>query len=136
MRRLQQRRALNHRVITAVAAGRRTWQATSPHMQAANFNTPTLVIHGQQDLRVPVNHAIELFQTLQIRGVPSRLIYYPNENHWILRPQNSVFWYAEVRRWIEAFATPGPGAPPAQAVRDGPAPSSAGSGAPAAVSAP
>lgn len=92
-----------------------TWQATSPHMQAANFNTPTLVIHGQNDLRVPVNHAIELFQTLQIRGVPSRLIYYPNENHWILRPQNSVFWYAEVRRWIEAFATPGPGTAPAQA---------------------
>jgi dipeptidyl aminopeptidase/acylaminoacyl peptidase len=87
---------------------RATFEATSPHLLAGNFRTPTLVIHGQQDVRVPVNHGVELFQTLQIRGVPSRFIYYPNENHWILRPQNSVFWYREVRRWIEEYATPGP----------------------------
>jgi dipeptidyl aminopeptidase/acylaminoacyl peptidase len=83
------------------------FQATSPHMSAANFKTPTLVIHGQLDLRVPVNHGIELFNTLQKQGVPSRFIYYPNENHWILRPQNSLFWYKEVRSWIEAYAPPG-----------------------------
>lgn len=84
-----------------------TWQATSPHMQAGSFRTPTLVIHGQQDLRVPVNHGVELFHALQIRGVPSRFIYYPNENHWILRPQNSVFWYEEVQKWIASYAPPG-----------------------------
>jgi dipeptidyl aminopeptidase/acylaminoacyl peptidase len=83
------------------------FQAYSPHMAAGRFNTPTLVIHGQLDYRVPVNHGIELFNTLQSRGVASRLVYYPNENHWILKPQNSVFWYAQVRQWVERYAPPG-----------------------------
>lgn len=83
------------------------FQAISPNMMAANFKTPTLVIHGQLDLRVPVNHGIELFNTLQKKGVPSRLIYYANENHWILRPQNSLFWYEEVKKWVETYAPAG-----------------------------
>ena len=65
------------------------------------------MIHGQQDFRVPVNHGIELFNTLQKRGVPSRLVYYPDENHWILKPQNSLFWYTEARTWVEKYAPPG-----------------------------
>jgi dipeptidyl aminopeptidase/acylaminoacyl peptidase len=76
-------------------------------MNAANFKTPTLVIHGQLDLRVPVSHGIELFNTLQKQNVPSRFVYFPNENHWILRPQNSLFWYKEVKSWIETYAPPG-----------------------------
>jgi dipeptidyl aminopeptidase/acylaminoacyl peptidase len=84
------------------------FQAISPHMRAASFKTPTLVIHGQLDYRVPVNHGIELFHTLRKRNVPTRLIYYPNENHWILQPQNSLFWYGEVRKWVEQYAPPGP----------------------------
>jgi dipeptidyl aminopeptidase/acylaminoacyl peptidase len=79
----------------------------SPHTSAGNFRTPTLVIHGQNDLRVPVNHGIELFNTLQTRGVPSKLVYYPDENHWILKPQNSLFWYQTVREWVAQYATPG-----------------------------
>ena len=81
----------------------------SPHMNAANFKTPTLIIHGQQDLRVPVNHGIELFNTLQNRGVPSKLVYFPDENHWVLKPQNSLFWYETSRQWIEQYVKPGPG---------------------------
>jgi dipeptidyl aminopeptidase/acylaminoacyl peptidase len=65
------------------------------------------VIHGQLDMRVPVNHGIELFNTLQKRGVPSKLIYFPDENHWILKPQNSLFWYKSVREWVEKYAPPG-----------------------------
>ncbi|MBV6415107.1 MAG: Dipeptidyl-peptidase 5 [Xanthomonadales bacterium] len=80
---------------------------TSPHLGAANFRTPTLVIHGQLDYRVPVNHGIELYQTLKKLGVPSKLIYYPNENHWVLKPQNSIFWYREVLEWIGRYAKPG-----------------------------
>jgi|HigsolmetaAR201D_1030396.scaffolds.fasta_scaffold01856_8 dipeptidyl aminopeptidase/acylaminoacyl peptidase len=80
----------------------------SPHMNAANFKTPTLVIHGEKDLRVPVNHAMELFNTLQNRGVPSKLVLYPNENHWILQPQNSLFWYDTVRQWLARYVPPGP----------------------------
>jgi dipeptidyl aminopeptidase/acylaminoacyl peptidase len=81
----------------------------SPHVNAANFKTPTLVIHGREDLRVPVNHGIELFNTLQNRGVPSKLVLYPNENHWILQPQNSLFWYDTVHKWLEKYVKAGPG---------------------------
>jgi dipeptidyl aminopeptidase/acylaminoacyl peptidase len=81
----------------------------SPHMYAANFKTPTLVIHGQQDYRVPVNHAMELFNTLQNRGVPSKLVLFPNENHWILQPQNSLFWYETVQKWLQQYVKPGAG---------------------------
>lgn len=83
------------------------FQRGSPHFGAGNFATPTLVIHGQQDFRVPVNHGIELYQTLKKRGVPSKFIYYPNENHWVLKPQNSIFWYREVLEWIGRYARPG-----------------------------
>jgi dipeptidyl aminopeptidase/acylaminoacyl peptidase len=81
----------------------------SPHMNAANFNTPTLIIHGQKDLRVPVNHGFELFNILQNRGVPSKLVYFPDENHWVLKPQNSIFWYETKRQWLERYVRPGPG---------------------------
>jgi dipeptidyl aminopeptidase/acylaminoacyl peptidase len=83
------------------------WARYSPHTNAGAFTTPTLVIHGEQDLRVPVNHGIELFNTLQKRGVPSKLLYFPDENHWVLKPQNSVFWYRTVRDWIGGYAPPG-----------------------------
>jgi dipeptidyl aminopeptidase/acylaminoacyl peptidase len=79
----------------------------SPHTAAANFKTPTLVMHGQMDLRVPVNHGVELFNILQSRGVPSRLVYFPDENHWVLKPQNSLFWYRNVREWLAQYAPPG-----------------------------
>ncbi len=79
----------------------------SPHSGAANFATPTLVIHGQLDQRVPFNQGMELFQTLQNRGVPSRLVYFPDENHWILKRQNSLYWYREVKDWLARFAPAG-----------------------------
>jgi len=79
---------------------------SSPHFSAGKFDTPTLVIHGEQDFRVPVNHGIELFNALQNRGTESRLVYYPDENHWVLKPANSVHWYGEVRAWIEKYAPP------------------------------
>ncbi len=81
-------------------------ERNSPHLGAAAFNTPTLVVHGQTDLRVPVNHGLELYHTLLNRGVPSRYVYYPNENHWVLKPQNSVFWYQQVKRWFDEYAPP------------------------------
>jgi dipeptidyl aminopeptidase/acylaminoacyl peptidase len=80
----------------------------SPHYFAEDFDTPALIIHGQNDLRVPVGQAFELFRTLQSKGIESRLIYYPDENHWILKPNNSVYWYNEVQKWVEQFAEPGP----------------------------
>jgi len=73
----------------------------SPHFGAANFATPTLVVHGQRDLRVPVNHGIELYHALQQKGVPSRLLYFSDENHWVLKPANSLVWYSEVKAWFD-----------------------------------
>lgn len=84
------------------------FQRNSPHMAAAHFATPTLIIHGAQDRRVPVNQSIELFNTLQVRRVPSRLVYFPNENHWVLNAQNSIRWYGEVQAWVARYAPPGP----------------------------
>jgi dipeptidyl aminopeptidase/acylaminoacyl peptidase len=78
----------------------------SPHSSAGSFKTPTLVIHNLNDLRVPLNHGIELFNTLQKRGVASKLVYFPDENHWVLKPQNSLFWYKTVREWIAQYAAP------------------------------
>lgn len=83
------------------------YKSISPHYYAGNFNTPTLVIHGQLDYRVPVGQGFELFRTLQSRGVESRMIYFPDENHWILKPNNSIYWYNQVKDWMTRFAEPG-----------------------------
>jgi dipeptidyl aminopeptidase/acylaminoacyl peptidase len=82
------------------------YELSSPHRGAANFDTPTLVIHGQLDYRVPLNHGIELFNILQNRGVRSRFVYYPDENHWILKPNNSLRWYTEKKNWLAEFLQP------------------------------
>jgi dipeptidyl aminopeptidase/acylaminoacyl peptidase len=83
------------------------YKSISPHYHADKFNTPTLVIHGQLDYRVPVGQGFELFRTLQTRGVESRMIYFPDENHWILKPNNSIYWYNQVKDWMTKFAEPG-----------------------------
>jgi len=84
------------------------YRELSPHTYAGSFDTPSLIIHGQKDLRVPVGQAFELFRALQTRGVESRLVYYPDENHWVLKRANSLHWYGEVRDWVERYAAPGP----------------------------
>lgn len=80
----------------------------SPHFGAGSFDTPTLVIHGQLDYRVPLNQGIELFNTLQNRHVESRFIYYPDEGHWVLKPNNSLHWYGANEKWLVDHLTPGP----------------------------
>ncbi|HNB57825.1 MAG TPA: S9 family peptidase [bacterium] len=72
----------------------------SPAFFAQNFSTPMLIIHGEKDYRVVVTQGIELYGVLTGKGVPARLVYYPNENHWILQPQNSIYWNKEVRDWF------------------------------------
>lgn len=86
----------------AGAPWRRTaaYEQQNPMTHAANFKTPTLVIHGEHDYRVPVAQGIQFYAALQAQGVPSRFVYYPDESHWILKPQNSVHWYGEVHAWL------------------------------------
>jgi dipeptidyl aminopeptidase/acylaminoacyl peptidase len=75
----------------------------SPHKFAANFNTPTLVTAGELDFRVPVDQSLQLFTALQLKGVESKLIVFPDEGHWILKPQNSEFWYRNVIDWFDKY---------------------------------
>ncbi|MEM7612701.1 MAG: S9 family peptidase [Pseudomonadota bacterium] len=84
------------------------YREISPHYFADKFDTPSLIIHGQNDLRVPVGQGFELFRTLQTRGVDSRMVYYPDENHWVLKRSNSLHWYQEVKDWVSKYAAPGP----------------------------
>lgn len=75
----------------------------SPSYHYANYATPTLVIHGEKDYRVPINHGLELYGVLKSKGVDARLVYFPDENHWILKPQNSLYWYEEVLGWLNRY---------------------------------
>jgi dipeptidyl aminopeptidase/acylaminoacyl peptidase len=78
----------------------------SPHMFVKDFKTPMLVIHGELDYRVPVGEGLQLFTALQRRGVESKLLYFPDEGHWILKPQNSELWYNTVLGWFDAHLKP------------------------------
>jgi dipeptidyl aminopeptidase/acylaminoacyl peptidase len=71
-----------------------------PAQHVGRHRTPTLVIHGAKDYRVPVDQGLALYGALQARGVPARLVLYPEENHWILKPKNSLHWYGEVAAWL------------------------------------
>lgn len=75
----------------------------SPSSSAANFKTPTLVIHGELDYRVPTGQGLQLFTALQAQKVPSKLLLFPDEGHWVLKPQNSLLWYQTFLDWIEEW---------------------------------
>ena len=83
---------------------RELYQKWSPHQYAKNFKTPTLVIHGQRDYRLDVSEGLQLFTTLQMLGVPSKMLYFPDEGHWVLKPQNSRLWYKTVNEWVDGWA--------------------------------
>lgn len=79
----------------------------SPSKRVEFFSTPTLVIHGEKDYRVPVGQGLQLFTALQMRKVPSKLILFPDEGHWILKPRNSEFWYRNVISWMDEWVKTG-----------------------------
>ena len=75
----------------------------SPHNYVENFKTPMLVIHGGKDFRVGEGQAFELFTALQRKGVESKFLYFPSENHWILSQANAHVWWKEVFGWFEKY---------------------------------
>ena len=75
-------------------------QRNNPVAHAANFSTPMLITHGEKDYRVPYGQGLALYGILQTMRVPSRLVVFPDENHWILSPQNSIYWNYEVQAWL------------------------------------
>jgi dipeptidyl aminopeptidase/acylaminoacyl peptidase len=78
-------------------------EKSSPSNFVQNIQTPMLVVEGELDYRVPVGQAFQLFTALQRRGVPSRLLYFPDEGHWVLKPQNSQLWYKTVLGWLDKY---------------------------------
>jgi dipeptidyl aminopeptidase/acylaminoacyl peptidase len=83
--------------------------AQSPHAFAGAMATPTLVVHGALDYRVPDQQGLAYYNTLKARGVDARLLWFPDENHWVLKPRNSRLWYGEFFGWL---ARHDPGARP------------------------
>ncbi len=78
-------------------------QETNPASYAENFSSPMLVIHGQNDYRVPVAHGFLVYNIYKNMGLDARLVYYPYESHWILTPQNSLYWYDEFYGWLNRY---------------------------------
>ncbi|MEN6532571.1 MAG: prolyl oligopeptidase family serine peptidase, partial [Bryobacteraceae bacterium] len=75
----------------------------SPSFYAKEFKTPTLVIHGEMDFRVPFGQGLQLFTALQMQKVPSKLLVFPDEGHWVSKPQNSALWYKTFLDWLEKW---------------------------------
>jgi dipeptidyl aminopeptidase/acylaminoacyl peptidase len=84
----------------------RSYREFSPHRFVDRWDTPMLVIHGELDYRVPVTEGMQAFTVLQLKGIPSRFLYFPDEGHWILRPQNGIVWQREFFRWLDSFLKP------------------------------
>ena len=79
------------------------YEKFSPHRYAKNITTPMLVIHNELDFRVPLGEGMQLFTTLQHRGIPSKFLYFPDEGHWVLKPQNSEMWHRTVFEWLAEY---------------------------------
>jgi dipeptidyl aminopeptidase/acylaminoacyl peptidase len=85
-----------------------TWRTQNPVRFAAQFKTPMLLSVGERDYRVPLNNTLEMWALLQRLQIPSRLLVWPEENHWILNAENSRVFYREVDQWFRRWVTPGP----------------------------
>ena len=79
------------------------YEKNSPHKLVDKWNTPMLVIHGGNDFRVPVSEGMQAFQVLQIKGIPSKFLYFPDEGHWVVKPQNSIVWTREFYKWLDLY---------------------------------
>jgi dipeptidyl aminopeptidase/acylaminoacyl peptidase len=82
---------------------RENYRKWSPHLYATEFKTPTLVVHSQLDYRLDVSEGFQLFTTLQRLKIPSKMLYFPDEGHWVLKPQNSQLWYKTVNEWVDEW---------------------------------
>ena len=79
------------------------YELHNPVNHVDRWQTPMLVIHGELDYRVPVTQGIGAFTALQRKGIPSKFLYFPDENHWVLKPQNSVQWHNVVNEWLHEY---------------------------------
>jgi len=77
--------------------------ANSPHRFVDKWDTPILCIHGEKDYRILANQAMAAFDAAKMRGVPAELLIFPDENHWVLKPQNGILWQREFRGWLDRW---------------------------------
>lgn len=77
------------------------YEKNSPHQYVQNWNTPILVIQGEQDFRVPLDQGLQAFQAAQLKGIKSKLLYFKNEGHWVQMPQNAAIWHQEFYKWLK-----------------------------------
>jgi dipeptidyl aminopeptidase/acylaminoacyl peptidase len=84
-------------------SNRDLYRKWSPMLAETHFKTPTLVVHGQLDYRLDVSEGYQLFDTLQRMKIPSKMLYFPDEGHWVLKPQNSQLWYKTVNDWVDEW---------------------------------
>ncbi|WNJ19467.1 S9 family peptidase [Pontibacter sp. G13] len=80
-----------------------SYKLHSPHLYVGNWDSPILVIHGEKDFRVPVGEGMQAFNAAQIQDIPSRFLYFPNEGHWVLSPQNGVLWHRVFFEWLDQW---------------------------------
>ena len=81
----------------------RKWSPSTYAAELGKFKTPTLIVAGERDYRVPYTQSLEFFSALQRQGVPSKLVVFPDEGHWVLKPQNSQFWYKTFFDWLSTY---------------------------------
>lgn len=77
--------------------------STSPHLYVDKWDTPILCIHGQKDFRIEYTHAESAFNTARMRGIDAQLLLFPDENHWVLKPQNGILWQRTFFRWLDKY---------------------------------
>lgn len=82
------------------AAAQKTYQKFDPSSMVDKWNTPIMIVQGGKDFRVPLGQSLEAFQAAQLRGIKSRLLYFPEENHWVLTAQNALVWQKEFFKWL------------------------------------
>jgi len=75
----------------------------SPHLRADSWDTPILIVTGANDFRIPYTQSMEAFQAAQLHNIPSRLLFFEDESHWVLKPQNSVIWQREFFEWLDTY---------------------------------
>jgi dipeptidyl aminopeptidase/acylaminoacyl peptidase len=75
----------------------------SPHLYVDKWDTPIMLVTGANDFRIPYTESLQAFNTAQLKGIPSKLLFYPNENHWVTRPQNSILWQREFFGWLDKY---------------------------------
>ena len=78
----------------------KSYDAFSPHKFVKNWDAPILIIHNEKDFRVPLNQGMEAFTAAQLNNIPSRFLYFPDEGHWVTKPQNSILWQRVFFEWL------------------------------------